>query len=283
MKPFFASYEAAGVRENHATRQGLFGHFSSNLLLRTRSVSLLVILALMALAGCTTIALQFIVSNRSRLRLEGNFGHSSFGADEARPSSKAYTTAAVLPLAADNSSSFDSSITINSISTTGERSATSLLSVLVPTADGQQYEFQEQGGQITESNPEEDFANPVDITTLLPISANRLEKLVVDRRFEGQETGDLPQLGDVLRSPLLSEGPFGWGTDWITGVSVREVLRGRKKGNGKKDVIEPTRCRLDEEERSFVERVMKRREAASTDTFNRVRFRCGGTRCLREN
>lgn len=95
----------------------------------------------------------------------------------------------------------------------------------------------------------------------------------VDRRFRGQKTGRPPKAGEELYRPPPSRGPFGWGEDWVVGVSL--PVRGEDNEEGEViDEIKPPWCSAPEN-RSFVEHVLDRRR--DVKPYDRVSVQiCGG-------
>ncbi|CAM9392310.1 unnamed protein product, partial [Ectocarpus fasciculatus] len=208
---------------------------------RTR---LLAVLALAAVAGCTTIALQLLASNLSSWP---GSGHKAKGAMPAEfvvaPSS-----AVVAPLPSPPPPA---------------RSRTTSLE----PGEGK------QPAEGTEARPYGD----ADLSMVVPgFQQGRRRPLVVDRRFTGQRTGRPPNLEEEAslrsavppyRPPASPEGPFGWGTDWVAGVGTPG-----SGGRHAEDVIEPASCYSSTGNRGFTEGVMSRRvrRHLNADALDRV-------------
>ena len=194
--------------------------------LRNRGrLNLLAVLILATLLGCTTIVRQLIVTNHGRV---------SYAGDPTRPGA-----------AVEDGNSQIESIVLDDISAALKKGS----SMTSMPSDGPQLrkDAQPPGGESTD----------------LPLIPQRgVQKLLFDRRFVGQRTGWPPKPDEELYKPSPSTGPFGWGTDWATGVSVLHQDQ---------DVIETPWCKDAVSNSSFVEHVMARRASAKVNPSNRVR------------
>lgn len=142
-------------------------------------------LGLAALAGCTTIILQFMASTGS------GAAHA-----ENRAPSIAAVTAVPPPILGDIS---------------GKPTA---LRAAAAVEDG-------VASQDAAALPAGGIATGLDIKIGSPVVPEYAVRPIVDRRFTGQKTGRPPKTDEEFYSPPPHRGPWGFGVDWAVGVSVK--------------------------------------------------------------
>ncbi|CAM9299935.1 unnamed protein product, partial [Hapterophycus canaliculatus] len=184
---------------------------------KTRSSTLLVVFALATIAGCSTIVLQL---SFSRKRGPRHAGEAVLRAAYVSESSE------IAPPRA-------------SMDGGGQQVMPD-----EPEAGSRQWD-------VTGQPPYGDIGPDVEIP-----AAQLKRRPLVDRRFVGQRTGRPPKPEEEVphRPPAPSDGPFGWGTDWVAGVAIPALEEGHAE-----DVIEPGWCQDSAGNQTFVEDVMKRR------------------------